>query len=84
MILLVLIPPNKTKVTITSPDDSDPLKCVDVNCTINTRVIIIQYFNTFNQINSIELKTMQLASYIAIVFKYLQCILNSYSFLVYA
>ena len=31
--LLESTPPDKVKVTNTSPDDSDPLKLVDVNCT---------------------------------------------------
>ena len=42
MILLELTPPDKAKVTNTSPDDSDPLKLGDVNCISNTIVTIIQ------------------------------------------
>ena len=36
VILLLLTPPDRARVTNTSPDDSDPLKLVDVNCTTNT------------------------------------------------
>ena len=39
-ILLLLTPPDKARVTKTSPDDSDPLKLVDVNCTTNTIELI--------------------------------------------
>ena len=42
VMLLELTPPDKATVTNTSPDDSDPLKLVDVNCTSNTIVTIIQ------------------------------------------
>ena len=42
MILPELTPPDKAKVTNTSPDDSDPLKLADVNCISNTIVIMIQ------------------------------------------
>ena len=40
MILLLLTPPDKARVTNISPDDSDPLKLVDVNCIANTIELI--------------------------------------------
>ena len=60
MILLLLTPPDKARVTNTSPDDSDPLKCVDVNCTINA---INQEFNKLNQM--ILLMEYFIPSYVA-------------------
>ena len=36
-----MLSPDKANVINTSPDDSDPLKFVDVNCTSKTKVVII-------------------------------------------
>ena len=36
-----MLTPDKANVINTSPDDSDPLKFVDVNCTSKTKVVII-------------------------------------------
>ena len=45
VILLELTPPDKAKVTNTSPDDSNPLKTDDVNCTVNSVVISLRTLN---------------------------------------
>ena len=48
--LLELTPPDNIKITNTSPDDSDPLKLVDVNCTVNAMKITIQKFKNLKMI----------------------------------
>ena len=37
--MLIELTPDKVKVSDTSPDDSDPLKLLEVNCMSNTIVI---------------------------------------------
>ena len=52
-ILVALTPFDKAKVTNTSPDDSEPVKLFDANCTINTIVMVIKQFDNLKQMITI-------------------------------